>query len=486
MKTIYTTQLLKKITTLLLLVLALTGVTKAQDMTAYNLGGVPQTYMLNPAFQPECNIYLGAPGLGHFNVNAFNSDIHLQDIFWADPETDSVIHPWHPNANKQEFLDKLSDYNITRIKHSMALASFGFRVQEMYFHFSAIQKEDLTLTLPKDVFAATLDKNIRTGYDFSGLEANASAYMEVAVGVSRNFGDFLQVGIRPKMYLGQGIVKGRFDNYNIGVSKDEITFDGNAQVYSAGPGFAIPVTQGDMDLDSSITELTENPGEIPSRLTGNRGLGIDIGVNYKPIDNLDVYASVIDLGYINWKKYTSVAKGSFSDSYLGFDLNDSTDGGGDSELLDSAFFSDDIPVTNEAFKTNMTPSIYVGGEYAVTSSISLGALYKGTIYTDNMLHDLALTANLRPSKIFNVSATYQPLDRVKNKFGLGFSIRLGPLSMYWITDDISLTFYDMKGLTIPATQNNYNIRFGLNLLFGCNKNKKLMKDKPLMYSGNNY
>jgi hypothetical protein len=84
--------------------LALTLPLCAQSNTMYYQPLIPQAYYLNPATQPGCNIFIGLPLTIYFEKE--NTSLHLSDLIWNDPETGQVMHPFHPDANLDDFFSQ--------------------------------------------------------------------------------------------------------------------------------------------------------------------------------------------------------------------------------------------------------------------------------------------------------------------------------------------------------------------------------------------
>ena len=79
-----------------------------------------------------------------------------------------------------------------------------------------------------------------------------------------------------------------------------------------------------------------------------------------------------------------------------------------------------------------------------------------------------------PISMFSASLSYSVYDGHYHNLGLGLSLRLGPLNLYFITDQAPSVYL------VPQNINSLNFRLGLNLVAGCRKEAKKMKDRPLI------
>jgi hypothetical protein len=464
----------------------------AQSNTMYYMSGVPQSYYNNPATQPGCNIFIGSPSSFQFNFKS--SAFGFEDIIYKDSESDSVIYFLHSPADINKFLSKLDKVNYLSANIDNNLISFGFRVKEMYFTFDLSSRLNEKFSYPKDLAVFVFSGNhFGQVFDFSPLNFDVKEYVEVGIGISRKFGDQLSIGIRPKILFGISTISSSNTDITINFeSERNMIVNANSDLNICTPGIIIPTNEdgvidlgGDIPFDSTINSASE----YIKLATGNKGFGIDFGLHYRPIDRLELSASVLDLGYIKWKNYTHNVslRGNYVFEGVYFNSSDTAFLDNLKDSLDASF---KLTGSGNSFKTTINPKIYAGGRYFLTPSFDVGALARFDFYKKNIKTDVILLTNWSPSTIWSVSATYNLLDGAYTTFGLGMSFRLGPVNMYIISDDIPTTYNVIKGdifgnnvnATIPNDMLSYNLRFGLNLVFGCNKKKKLMKDKPMYYS----
>ena len=103
----------------------------SQSNTMYYQPLIPQAYYLNPASQPRSNVFIGLPL--NFYIEKNNSSLHLSDLLWNDPITGRVMHPFHPDANLDDFFNQFGSDNIFGLDLALTPISFGFRIRQMYF-----------------------------------------------------------------------------------------------------------------------------------------------------------------------------------------------------------------------------------------------------------------------------------------------------------------------------------------------------------------
>ena len=98
--------------------------------------------------------------------------------------------------------------------------------------------------------------------------------------------------------------------------------------------------------------------------------------------------------------------------------------------------------------------------------LNIGLLYSGIIYYNKINSSLTLSANSTLIKNLNASLSYSYINKSMNNLGVGVAVGRSPAQFYIITDNILGFFW-------PLSARNINLRFGLNLIFGCNEKMKV-------------
>ncbi|MBA7552819.1 hypothetical protein ES705_45395 [subsurface metagenome] len=189
----------------------------------------------------------------------------------------------------------------------------------------------------------------------------------------------------------------------------------------------------------------------------------------------------MDLGYIKWKNYAH--RVSLNDSYsiegVEFSVRDTSflD-----NMIDTILSNLELTGTNESFRTTLEPKIFVAGRYFIVPGFDVGQVSRFNFSKEGFQYNLTLLANWRPSPLVSLSGSYSPIGGSAKSFGLGLSVRLGPFHMYFVSDYLTTTYNLVEAVPLPNDIRRYTFRYGLNLVFGCNENKKLRRDKPMYYS----
>jgi hypothetical protein len=463
--------------------------------TMYFMKNVPQSNLLNPAFQPACNFYISIPGLGPFQANAGNSSLSISNILIYDKELDSTITFLHPKADKNAFLKALDPINSISADVCTGILSFGWRAKDNYFSFQLSEKAFIRLNYPKDLFHLPIyfaldEQGNPYDIDLSGFGLNATAYTEMAFGLSRKISEELTIGGRAKLLFGQA---------NLSTTRSDITVDTefdqpwkiNSQIRADA---SLPFTNiprdsaGKFDFENIAIKDQPSVSDIldVALFHPNVGLALDLGVTYQPLDAVRLSASILDLGFIRWKNSTYSVVQNASFEFKGVEMSDYINGkdtsGIGEALLDTLKNSFTFNYLEEPYSTPLPTHIFLGGNVNLTKGISLGALAHMEVFKRKLYNQLTLSANMNAGKALAFSLSYSLLHNKKNDLGLGMAFKPGPYHLYLIFDNIPTTFSrDIdSGIPIPAYMKGFNVRIGMNLIFGCNKQKKINKDLPLV------
>ena len=475
---------------------------KAQENQTLYYMGLPQSRLMNPAMQSSCGFYLGLPGLSSVYFNYSNNSFSPDDfVFKGSGEyADSLITILHPSYDIDDFLNKLPERMYFSPETHVQLFSFGFRSGDTYFTFDITEKANLFLSLPKDFMTLAFHGNsafVGGTADFSDLTFDMTEYRQYGVSLSKKINKNLTFGAKGKLLFGKANLS--LKNADLGITIDEGTALTHTLHSDISLNVSAPITvttdsegfiedldiSEDMDADNGIIDFVLN--------TGNVGVAVDFGAVYNIGDYFTLSASVVDLGYINWKQdvYNFVSKGTYD--FEGIDLSSEFDVNDDRDLEDVAeAMLDSIadifkPLSQEESYINMLPTkIYLGGTFNVSEKLNLGFLSRSQIYKGKIQQAFTISANTNLGNALMTSVSYTMSNNSYNNLGAGLSFRGGPFQFYLVSDHIPVTFNklqfedngDVTSFPFPTDLKRINIRVGLNFVFGCNS--KRFKDKPLL------
>jgi hypothetical protein len=271
------------------------------------------------------------------------------------------------------------------------------------------------------------------------------------------------------------------------LTDEDWTINTDMKIRLSIPYFNLPIDlSGEVSFDSIDffgQGANIDPVEAIQSVFGNVGLGLDLGLHYTLTDKITLSGSLIDLAGIRWSSNAMTIRQNGSYVYSGIEINPGDTSGVTENFLDSL-------KTEFAFTTDVNPyytmlpvKLYVGGTYQIIDQISFGILSRTEYYKKKLREQLTLSANLSPLKILTFSFSYTLFNNTYNSFGFGFSSRLGPLNLYLISDNVPTGFAleQTSGMPLPYDSRILNLRIGMNLVFGCNKERKKVRDLPLVF-----
>jgi hypothetical protein len=416
---------------------------------------LPQANLLNPAVQIPCKVFVGMPLLSSIHVNYSNSFFSYNDLFISNPDGNL-------NPNFGYFLNSPGSIQDIRLELHVSLIHFGFIYKSYYFNFNIQDKADVALFYPVNMFGLIITGNtdyVGKELDLSGLKIYGNYYREWALGVSKVMNKNLTLGVKAKILFGKANLRTARNDLSL------ITADNTYFLTAAS----------NLEIDASPLVLTTNTngvvnsvglpsGSTPLTLllnSKNKGFGIDLGTIYKLDDKITLSGSILDLGIIYWQYFPVNASENGSFTYWGLTYNPAT-GQVDNaaQLGDSILNSFRFNTTTNPYFTALPPKIYIGATYNILPTLNTGLMARNELYHNKLLSSATASINAWYSRYLAGSVSWSYINGSLLNFGCGISLRTPNFGLYAISDNVYGAFKWKSARLV-------NIRFGLNLLFGC-------------------
>jgi len=313
--------------------------------------------------------------------------------------------------------------------------------------------------------------------NWGGLGIDANYYHEIALGASKKINDKWTVGIKGKILFGVANLHMEESDMSIftSASGDQIVLNSKHRLRAS-----LPINQIGYDADGYVDDINFDGDDFDQDFflnTDNKGFAVDLGMTYQMDEKTTLYASILDIGSINWKSngYEFVQDGTFT--YNGADWSQSGNSNDPNyEEIEDVFedLSDDIADEFRAtdlvgsYSVALPTKIYLGGTHQIGKRVNLGALSRTEIFNGKVQSSLSFSANARFFKNLSTSASYTVANNSYANLGLGIAAKAGPLQFYVISDNVMAAIK-------PNSAHIANIRFGFNFLFGC-KNKVISRN----------
>ena len=479
---------------LIAVLLMSTSIASAQQVnTLYFLENAPMRHIINPAFQPVSKVYVTLPVIGYTSLWAGNNAFTMQDLIFKDAITGNTITPLHPNANPN-WLDKKPNTVLFDTDVYLNLLGFGFRIKDFgYVHVNISEHIIGGIGISKSLFGLN---NLTSGtIGPLSLGANMTAYTDFALGYSHKINDQWTVGGKFKFLVGQAYVGANINDLTIQTGYEELIATAKGELIAAAPLMWDQLPENvenlsDMDISSlvsnNITDFVKPAG---------LGAALDLGMTYKPIENLQITASVTDLGFIRW---TNLAQGALSvdTNFVGVNLQLKdylSDGVLQMDSLGSALTNEFAGYTDalqiEGFKTGkpaarmLTANLNIGVDANFWENrVGVGLYSRTRFYNNAVTEELTFGAAFRPFNWVNLAASYSFINGHWSNIGAALSLApYDGLMLTLATDYIPTTYAkaaaeDVK-LSIPYKTPGVNLSFGIAIVVGTNPKKNKDADQ---------
>jgi hypothetical protein len=443
--------------------LFLFNITFSQKQVLYNFAELPQSLLLNPAYETNYKFHIGVPLISSFSSSFGSSGLVLSDLFGVDGR--------NINDKVSTVLNSLSTRDFFQLNTQIEIFNGGFRLDDNnYLSFGFYHEIDAFSNYPKDLFLLFSEGN-EVNRTFSASQINYKVdYTGVLhFGLTRKINKQVTLGTRFKIYSSAANLE---SNYNRGTFT---TVQGTNNIYSHN--------FSNVDFEARTSGLISNNEYIDDPtaflkntfLGGNLGFGLDFGVNLRINDQLEFSASILDLGFINHKENIKNTKLEGDYVFEGVEfLYDESSSVNYWNQIDEQF-KEQLPSTNnqESYISWRPTKLNAALKYSFgerRSKICYDNRYKD-FYTDAL--GVQLFNVFRPgNQQFSLTAFYQKSfsDKFQTKItytlddfslynlGAGISTQIGNINFYGMVDNI-LEFRNL------AKANSISLHFGFNLLF---------------------
>lgn len=370
-----------------------------------------------------------------------------------------------PNVDAKTFLNKLHDKNRFDLYLNYNLFSVGFKAWGGVNLLELNLRSNTNLTLPKELFEFAKTAGEKEHYEFGGLGMRTQNYMELALGHSRDINKQWRVGGKLKFLIGAAYADFTADNVTLDMTEDAWRIQSNAQVKASllkSDVIHEDPSKNSADGRPRVKELDNFGFSLPGF-----GMALDLGVTYKPIDNLTLSAAITDLGFISWKNtHHASSQGDytfdgFNNIYIGSDKDQTED-------IDDQFdqIGDDLEemfsVYDDGTKTAtqaLAATLNVGAEYKLPAydKLKFGFLYTSRIHGKYSWHQGMLNVGVRPVKWFECNVNGAVTSTGVTAGGM-LSLK-APHFNFYIAADRFVSKMGKQG--VPLNSSNGNITFGM-------------------------
>lgn len=416
----------------------------AQNPTTYFMEGSTFRSQWNPAFAPYRG-YVNIPVLGGIHVGT-EGNLTLDKILISQDGRLSTI--FDGNVSRTFALDKIEPNNYLGVDTRVNLIGFGAYTKngKSFWSFDLNTRITADVNLPYSLFEFMKTGNSTT---IENLNAKMDAYIEAAFGWSFEVKPKWHLGVRGKVLLGAA-------RLNANIEKASIQMAGDAWNMSALGTLA--VAGAALNQNGNNYEFNNlKYGGI-----GGFGIGFDVGVTYDVLPQLQISASVTDLGAMFWSKsktQRAVLNQQITFNGVKIDENGATQP--HFALEDFALEADQ----NKGETNMLNTAINIGGEYSfLQRRISVGLFYSVKFWEAKTRHNLVVAANFRPLYWLHVSGSLSLIDNKNTAVGLALNFCPNKGINFFIGTDLLLS--KVTPQFVPIKQSRTNVTLGIGIPIG--------------------
>lgn len=434
-----------------------------QSNTLFFMHSLPESNYINPATQIDCGLFVGLPVFSSIHLNSTNYELKTLQEF-----SNNITGEYQFKLDLKQ--KELSNQNNALSELHAVLLSLGMSYYDYYFTFSITEKNNQAALYTDDLATFYQYGNSKFGDQWldlypSGLYSNH--LREYALGTSKIISNRLILGIKAKLLFGK--LNLETDNSQIHLytqeNSNDILFDVDIGVNSSMP----------------LSMHAENPNEyrfynsyntsLKSILMSgkNPGMAMDIGFIYELNDHFILSGSILDLGFIKYRKDLtnySIKGNYFYEGEWGNNPTSDTLAWG---LFDELNENNENNLSNESYFHFLDPRLYLGASYKISNFYKINVLLYNRFFPNKIQTGGTISLQTQFINSLNTCISWSYMNNSLTNFGIGIDYRHNPYQAYLVSDNI-------LGVIMPNTINNVNIRIGFNLFFGCNI-------EPTMHSG---
>jgi hypothetical protein len=398
-----------------------------------------------------------------YNNQAVIKDM-LFDFISGEQTSEDFRDVFNSLLKRDQFYQRM-EFPILTFGHNSELGSFDFRIKEVEQLLSDFKSNfSEFLSNPDYKTIATNQKQL--------FPAAAIYYREYSLGYGKEIIKHkLDVGIRIKFYFGKANLQSEVEG---GIEQN----NGKFFLKTSGPARISVPFKLIQNSDSVLTSATMTDNfKMLSYLfnSKNSGIGVDLGFNYQITHQLQLSASITDLGKIRWNNNLSTMnlKGTFElpenyieESGIDFITKSPVFSTSNDEINLSGLFK--IQQEQEDYATMMPPNVYVGMKYQLNPKFSVGAVNRYIGAKTMNFNSLSITVGYDVNKKLTISSGYSILGNSYTNLPFAL-LYTRETSQSFIGTDNLLSFF------VPSLTEFSGITFGT--CFFLFKHKSKYKDQ---------
>lgn len=414
---------------------------KAQEYWYSTMNSMQQAY-INPAYIPQKKVNIG---IANVQLDFGSGGIKIGDI--------KEVNDGKNTLSLQKLASSLNgdvkpylQANLHTIDFSLAVGkgvfSAGHNVQ--FYGSGNIPKPliDLAAYGNAQFIGQTLTANV---------EGSINAFQNFYLGYAHQFGK-LSIGARANYLNGMYHFKSTQSKLEFTTSEDyyRLQLKSDYDFQSAGLLY----------YDNANDEFVFDDKIFSDGvyLTGNTGFSVDLGLDYQLSKSTKIYASILQLGKINWKERSNRYINKAEYEFNGFDLKDIVDGNTEFSIEDSLQQFLDLEESSEPFSSSLPVKLNTGVNYKLGKmDYNVGVQIIGL--EQNHSTNFSISASRQLLNFLRLGVCYSIRPASTANLGLMLDLKLGPVRAYLATQNIASSF-KIENMKTFGFISGFSIEFG--------------------------
>jgi hypothetical protein len=414
-----------------------------QELGLHFMDGLWQRQKTNPAFAKGDQLVIGLPSL-YSNLGLPGS---YNELVYRTEDDRKLI-------DGDRLIELSGEDNNILIHREIETFSVGVPIGEYFLSVSHAGKEYKYWNYSKQTLELLWQGNAAFVGQTVPLEADmhVTYYHEFALGLSRDFGN-VRVGTRVKALTGGGDISTERTGLSLYTDDDiyQLSLNSDYRMNTAGR----------LRVDTlQKAKFSVAPYRVQDAFLNNPGWAIDLGVDWKVNEQLNLSLSVLDIGQIRWKDNVNNLSSNESIQYEGLIFNNllRLDSLNFEQVLDTIEQVFTLDSDQESYTTRLPVKFYLGASYQLNEKWRLNALAYSEFLRDEVFPSVALGAQYKAASWLILGASYAWRNDRFDNIGINGVATFGPVQIYGATDTFLAPF-------TPLQVANGNNRVGVNVLF---------------------
>jgi hypothetical protein len=395
------------------------GTILSQDGSLFMFESIHRSYV-NPAHILSGNFEISVAGF-HADLGAEHAV--LNDLVQYESEGQQLNISLRPNVSK------LEEQNLLRFQTALNTLDLGFKIGSLNLMAGHAVKIRSGIEYTRDLAALLAFGNAPyVGEVLSiGPVIQYNAYNEFYLGLSMGTDNF-SYGARIKFL--NGIQNYHTERSTIDLYTDTEIYQLNLTTNYLSRSSSLLDYNDFSDIDYDLRNIS-----LSNISTANPGFGLDLGLMFRTGENIQWFASALDIGTISWNRDAFRYESNKIQKFEGIDILDYISNDNTIAIADSLENLLSIDKTEENYSTSLIGRYHLGVKYQLSPGLSMGLM--GIHENYGSFNTTGISASVLKSfgDLISAGINYHYRDASFTNLGFMGSLKLGPVFGFFTVDN---------------------------------------------------